>query len=433
MRSRIWRALLTLVAAASLATAAAAQSTPPCKLGDVRPKAGSASIAQPAGASFQSKQWQPAGGLIEIAVSDYKADADAIVTACFRWKLKDNTKTAEFVESPPKSIALTNGVLKVTVEVPQLADTNEEVARRVWVVPLAEVRVIAVKSGNTVQVDTWTEIGITYPFISLMFALAVIVLVFAVLNIVVKDRVKYDPKANWFLRIISTPSGVASLSQFQMLLWTFVVAGSAIYVATLSGQLVEVTTGTLVLLGISGAATLAAQAQDENQAATTRAAGENARPEAERLKTEAEAAEATAKTAEAAAATARAAANAASSDTALESAAQDAEKKATGARKQADDARQKAKAAAENAGERETTDSVRRPLWSDLIVNESDEKGREIDVARVQMLLFTLVSAVFVTVKVIAAYVIPEIPVGYLTLMGISNGVYVGSKVVRKT
>jgi len=47
------------------------------------------------------------------------------------------------------------------------------------------------------------------------------------------------------------------------------------------------------------------------------------------------------------------------------------------------------------------------------------------------MLLFTLISAVFVITKVIAAYVIPEIPVGYLTLMGISNGVYVTAKFVR--
>jgi hypothetical protein len=44
------------------------------------------------------------------------------------------------------------------------------------------------------------------------------------------------------------------------------------------------------------------------------------------------------------------------------------------------------------------------------------------------MLYFTLVTAVFVAVKVISSYEIPEIPEGFLILMGISNSVYVGSK-----
>ena len=57
-----------------------------------------------------------------------------------------------------------------------------------------------------------------------------------------------------------------------------------------------------------------------------------------------------------------------------------------------------------------------------------DMKGRELDVTRAQMLLFTLVTAVFVAVKVITSYEIPDIPEGFLILMGISNGVYVGSK-----
>ena len=49
------------------------------------------------------------------------------------------------------------------------------------------------------------------------------------------------------------------------------------------------------------------------------------------------------------------------------------------------------------------------------------------------MLLFTLVTAGFVVIKVIAAYVIPEMPRGFLVLMGISNGAYIGSKIVQKS
>jgi len=69
-------------------------------------------------------------------------------------------------------------------------------------------------------------------------------------------------------------------------------------------------------------------------------------------------------------------------------------------------------------------------MWSDLIV--SDVNGqREIDVTRVQMLYFTLITAVFVVMRVLTTYVIPEIPQGFQVLMGISNAVYFGSKVAQ--
>jgi hypothetical protein len=43
------------------------------------------------------------------------------------------------------------------------------------------------------------------------------------------------------------------------------------------------------------------------------------------------------------------------------------------------------------------------------------------------------VTAIFVLITVVATYVIPEIPGGFVTLMGISNGVYIGSKVATNT
>jgi hypothetical protein len=393
----VWSIVVLLLS--SLTTIASAQSNV-CKPADTRPRAGSASVAQPAGESLQNKQWQPIGGLIEITVNNFKpADADAVVTTCFRWKVKEGDP-ANFVESQPTRVDLSNGVLKVTAEVPNLPDTSEKqsVARRVWLVPLAEVRVVA-RKGDTVVADAWTEIGITRPFISLALALAVVILALVALNIVVKRRIKHDGilKANWFLRIISTPSATASLSQFQILLWTFVVAGSAIYVATLSGQLVEITTGALVLLGISGVATLATQAHGENQASTKQVEADKTARSAEQVQQ---------------------AVGASPSPVAQDMVAA---------------AQEKAEVAQDKLGAIKNPPPAKTPQWSDLVVNENESGVREIDVTRVQMLLFTLISAIFVAVKVIAAYVIPEIPVGYLTLMGISNGVYIGSKVVRQT
>lgn len=72
---------------------------------------------------------------------------------------------------------------------------------------------------------------------------------------------------------------------------------------------------------------------------------------------------------------------------------------------------------------------VRIPKWSD-IVTDTDRPG-EIDVTRVQMLFFTVISAVFVSLNIIRSGAIPEIDPTYVTLMGISNGLYVTAKFVR--
>ncbi len=69
-------------------------------------------------------------------------------------------------------------------------------------------------------------------------------------------------------------------------------------------------------------------------------------------------------------------------------------------------------------------------MWSDLVVNETDGQ-RDIDVTRVQMLYFTLITAIFVVMRVLSTYVIPEIPQGFQILMGLSNAVYFGAKVAQ--
>ena len=61
------------------------------------------------------------------------------------------------------------------------------------------------------------------------------------------------------------------------------------------------------------------------------------------------------------------------------------------------------------------------------MVNDTDGH-REIDITRVQMLYFTLITAVFVVIRVMSTYVIPEIPEGFQILMGISNAVYMARK-----
>jgi hypothetical protein len=127
--------------------------------------------------------------------------------------------------------------------------------------------------------------------------------------------------------------------------WTLVVGLSAIYVMTLSGNLISISDGTLTLLGIASGAALLARVP-------TAAAPAQAVPA--------------------------------------------------------------------------VTSAPIMPEWSDLVA--PNRQMPEIDVTRLQMLAFTLITAAFVVVKVVADYEIPAIPANFLILMGISNSVYVAGR-----
>ena len=55
------------------------------------------------------------------------------------------------------------------------------------------------------------------------------------------------------------------------------------------------------------------------------------------------------------------------------------------------------------------------------------------DLYKFQMALFTVLAALFVVGKIYRTLVFPELPAGLLTLIGISNGVYLGAKATSKT
>ena len=75
------------------------------------------------------------------------------------------------------------------------------------------------------------------------------------------------------------------------------------------------------------------------------------------------------------------------------------------------------------------TTGSRIPRWSDLVFWAGTS---EVDVPRVQMLAFTILAAGFVALKIGDESIIPEIPNSVVILMGLSNGVYVGGKLVVK-
>lgn len=425
------------------APAAAAEATQG-KGCDTDPKpasAGGASVVPATGESLPHTPWQPSGGEIQFTVKSSDAiPHDASVIVCFRWKTVPKSTTA-YIEPPPfittrptqLDLSSDNKLLKVTTTVPYDLELRQppDVARALYLVPLAKVRILAIDNKGVTAVDVTTKVGVTHPFAAFAFAIATVILGFVVLHIAVGRRLKHAGilKANWLLRIISTPSGFASLSQLQIILWTFVVAASAVYVMSLSGQLIEITNGTLILLGIAGAAGIGAKAHFEAQGASAEAAAATAA--ADSAKSERAAAEAAA----AKAAADIAAQNAAAPADPVAAARITAEYKSAERERVAK--AKIAKATKERADALKNPPAAQIPKWSDLIFNESIKDDgtttREIDVARFQMFLFTLITAVFVLMNVVTTYLIPEIPAGFVTLMGISNGVYMGSKIAQRS
>lgn len=381
--------------------------------------AGGASIVPDADESVAHKSWQPVGGEIQFTVKSFAAiPADASVFTCFRWKSGGD---GQFVEGVSRLELSGDGkMLKVIATVPALGKKPGNVERALPLVPRAEVRILAVDSQNAVRADVIATIGITYPLAAFGLAVVTLILACVVLCLTTSRRLQHAGilKANWFLRVISTPSGFASLSQLQIVLWTLVVAVSAVYVMSLSGELIQITNGTLVLLGIAGAAGIGTKVHTATQGAmaetdATQASAAKAAADIVAAQKAAEAGVATADPVTAARITAESNLAQAEADT--------KSKLADATRTRAD--------ALKNPPASQT------PRWSDLIVNERvNDDGtvtREIDVTRFQMLLFTLITATFVLMNVVTTYVIPEISTGFQMLMGISNGVYLGSKIAQ--
>jgi hypothetical protein len=400
---------------------------------DVVRTVGEPSIVQETGYGLQRKSWSPLGDTIQFTIKSFSViPPNASVLVCFRWESPTASKN-DFIEAHPSQLDLSSDQkqLNFTVMVPKDLGPEPggvETVKLLPFLPLAEVRILAIDASNKLIANVPTEIGITRPLLALFLAIVAASIGLAILYAITIRRPQSQGmrKAKWYLQVISTKDGFGSLSQLQVLLWTFVVAISALYVMLLSGQLVEITSGTLVLLGIAGAVGVGAAIQNNAQINKAQTAAEDAAA----ASTEAQNAAEQAKAAHAAAMPVGGApAGADPKEIArLEQVKNAAEQDATNKKKVASE-KQKIADRLKNPPEDQT------PKWSDLLINQTiTDTGvviQEIDVTRFQMLLFTLVTAVFVLITVVTTYVIPEIPSGFVTLMGISNGVYLGSKITQ--
>jgi hypothetical protein len=436
-----------------------------------------ASIVQATGESLQRKRWQPRGGIVQFTIRSFPAIPDkSSFYVCFRWKTTTPGDTGAYVQVAPDRLDRNNDgttwTLTTTIprNFPDVAPGKKR-DKALPLVPLADVRIIVFDEHTTLAADVSTTIGITYPLWAILFALGTVFVALLALWAVTRERVTQTliRQASWPLRIISTPSGYASLSQLQVVLWTLVVAASAVYVMSLSGDLIQITDGTLVLLGIAGATAIAAKVHTASQAPTAQTVTAATAPDQtkagtqtpDQIKAAAQTPDqttATTQTPDQTTATTQTPdqTKAATQTPDQIKAATQTPDQATPATQTPDQATPATKTPDQTTPATQTPDQTtattktpdqtvvvtrtpaqtlavtHKPQWSDLIFTENSANGTmEIDVARFQMLLFTLITAVFVLMNVVTTYMIPEIPTGFLTLMGISNGVYLGVKVAQ--
>jgi hypothetical protein len=301
--------------------------------------------------------WRPRGSEVRFTISRPGGPVGvAKVRVCFGWSSPDGAfrQNQELMGSPQvRSVGNDTGVVEYGAVVPVLARVPEGDwwPRRLFSattytftggfsVPVADMVVEVTTTTGQVIVSA-TQVGITNVSVAAAVVVGVLGLIWLIMDRITRRRGIRG--SNLLLRVISTRDGYASLSQLQIVLWTLVVALSAIYVMTLSGNLISISEGTLILLGIASGTAL-----------TARIPGMTPPPPVQP-----------------APGTPRA-----------------------------------------------------MPEWSDLII--PDRSRQDIDVTRLQMLAFTLITAGFVLIKVVVDYEIPAIPANFLVLMGISNGVYVG-------
>jgi len=225
--------------------------------------------------------WQPRGGEVKFTIkgsSGFSAENMDII-ACFRWKADPKAKWQKSPSLRLIDVGTVAGTLVFSATVPPdleearswwlprlFGSTDNGVFTGFFIVPIADFRVMAKSVAVSASPPAWSPLDVTLPvgITSSIFAF-IITIVLAVIAggtlYSFGDRRGVPGGKDPILKIISTKGGYASLSQLQIILWSFVIGAGAVFVMSLSGNLILISQGTLVLLGISGAATVASKLQ----------------------------------------------------------------------------------------------------------------------------------------------------------------------------
>lgn len=243
----------------------------------------SAQAATNTGASqavFESEHiYQGPGGDIHFTVSgELTSQSDMHARLC--WKPSASLDKCEpelRVRRLPKIQDRPGGVYAVTLPRKFTTSPNGTTERGLFgLVPIAQLTITA-GDDSTPKWQVGSEIGVTSRWLAAVLALFAVLGAGTVLyRFAIYLGVPGPKPAGFFssllrgfsvpLRLISTANGWASLSQFQIILWTFVIGAGAVYVMSLTGSLITISSGTLALLGIAGAATVLSEVKSSQGA-----------------------------------------------------------------------------------------------------------------------------------------------------------------------
>ena len=252
-----------------------------CNVAEAPITTSSPTLVDARGGQVQRKSWQALGGEVGFALRMSKSiPPDAQVLVCFRWSPLDD-RSAPYRATRPDRLDLTldGKTLEVFATIPRSLrhawPGSGEVRRTgMDLVPLADVRILvlapdAAGRRSTILADNHSSLGITTALWGAGFATTVLILGVLMLVLAAHWRLGHRglATAGPLLGIITTRDGRASLARLQLVLWTLLVATSAVYVMALSGELIQITDGTLALLGISGAVAVGAETSRKLQVA----------------------------------------------------------------------------------------------------------------------------------------------------------------------
>ena len=239
-------------------------------------------VLQPRGATV----WQPRGGQVRLVLESTQPFADVFaemrVTARFHWNSAQQEAVVELID-----VKGAKATYRVAVPDKEMEALSSQWWERILslfpnakpvpgdfyplqTVPIADLQVEVKGAGTPPSispVNVTLKIGITSVWNARISAALAVVLSIAVLNVWARRR--GVPGKAPLLRLISTRRGYASLSQFQIMLWSFLFGAGATYVIVLSGSLIDIPSRALVLLGIAGGTTVLSKIQSSNADART--------------------------------------------------------------------------------------------------------------------------------------------------------------------
>ena len=407
-------------------------------------------------------QWQPVGGEVQFSIGNVEAQPEH-VRVYFAWadSLRDGpaktcarSPSVRFVGVSSKGATAYIYAARVPGELgsaPGDGPVDGWSHRTKWwslVPPPALVFVSAVvpANGSTPATPILLDrlVGITTSWIAFVMAVGLLLIGWWVLAWWADKR---GLLGGALLRIISTPRGSASLSQFQILIWTAVIGTGVTYVMLLSGNLIDVPDTTLALLGVTGAALVGSKLTGEpgqNTGAGPRTAPVTPDPAvaAPAKVTNLRACPQPNGSVELAWSPLQPPPDAyvvqyREAGAPTWSTADPVMAAATTLSGLRSGWRHEFQVLATTAGRSGPPSDLtfgatatRMPKWSDMVMG--GQLDVEIDLGRLQMLVFTTIAAAFTALTLVNIGQIPDIPTGELGLVGLSNGIYLAHKMAQR-